>query len=183
MTQAPRIETDRLILRAIDAERDFEPWAQMMADEETAKFIGGVAERATAWRQMCAVLGHWQVRGFGFLVVEEKATGNFAGRVGPWFPEGWPAKEVGWTIRREMWGRGYAVEAGAASLDWVFEHLGWDSVIHIIDPENRGSQRVAEKLGSTKIGYIDNVPPFGFGADMWGQSADAWRARCAANGG
>jgi len=177
MTQAPRLETDRLILRAIEPERDFEPWAEMMADEETARFIGGVAGRETAWRQMCTVLGHWQVRGFGFLVVEEKASGDFVGRVGPWYPEGWPAKEVGWTICRPMWGRGYAGEAAAASLDWAFDHLGWDGVIHVIDPENRGSQRVAEKLGSTKTGFIEDLQPFGMSADVWGQSAEAWRAR------
>lgn len=177
MIDAPRLETDRLILRTIDPDRDFEPWAAMMADEETARFIGGVQPRAGAWRQMCSVLGHWQVRGYGFFTVEEKASGAFVGRMGPWFPEGWPAEEVGWTIVRDAWGRGYAGEAAAACLDWVFDALGWQAVVHLIDSENRASQRVAEKLGSRKQGYIDDVPPFGIGADIWGQSAADWRAR------
>ena len=37
----PTIETDRLILRAIDPDRDFDPWAEAMADEETVRYIGG----------------------------------------------------------------------------------------------------------------------------------------------
>ncbi len=177
MSQAPRLETDRLILRGVDAERDFESWAAMMADAETARFIGGVQERAAAWRGMCSIIGHWQVRGFGFFSVEEKATGAFVGRVGPWFPEGWPAPEVGWTIRREHWGKGYASEAAAAAIDWAFDHLFWKSVIHIIEPANARSIGVATKLGSTKIGHVDRLPPFDISADLYGQDAAAWRAR------
>lgn len=177
MTDAPRLETPRLILRAIDVERDFEPWAAMMADAETARFIGGVQERAAAWRGMCTIVGHWQVRGYGFFAVEEKATGAFVGRIGPWYPEGWPAREVGWTIRREFWGKGYAREAATATIDWAFDHLGWESVIHTIDPANAPSIALATRLGSPKIGHIDRLPPFDFAADIYGQSAAAWRAR------
>lgn len=177
MTTVPRLETPRLILRGVDAERDFDAWAAMMADEETARFIGGVQERAAAWRSMCSVLGHWQVRGFGFFAVEEKASGAFIGRIGPWFPEGWPAPEVGWTLRREFWGRGYATEAASAALDWVFDRLFWESAIHIIEPANAPSLAVAARLGSQKVGRVDRLPPFDVSADIYGQSASAWRAR------
>ena len=176
MTDAPRLETERLILRGVDAERDFEPLATLLADEETARFIGGVQERATAWRSMCALIGHWRVRGYGFFAVEEKASGAFIGRVGPWFPEGWPAPEVGWTLSRDHWGKGYALEAASASLDWAFDHLAWTEVIHVIDAENRNSQRVAEKLGSRRVGGVENLRPFGMSPDIWGQSAAEWRA-------
>ena len=148
MRTPPRLETERLILRAIDPERDFGPFVAMLGDPETARFIGGAQERAMVWRNMCAVLGHWQVRGYGFLAVEERATGDLVGRVGPWFPDGWPAPEVGWTVARPSWGRGYAVEAATAALDWVFDDLGWSSVVHLIEADNARSIRVAEKLGS-----------------------------------
>jgi RimJ/RimL family protein N-acetyltransferase len=178
MTAPPRLLTDRLILRGIDPERDFEPFVAMLGDHETAQFIGGVQERPIVWRNMCAVLGHWQVRGYGFFAVEEAATGELVGRVGPWYPDGWPAPEVGWMIRRDRWGRGYAVEAASAALDWVFDDLGWTSAVHLIEADNVRSIRVAEKLGSGWMRRIERMPaPWGQPAELYGQTVAAWRAR------
>lgn len=147
-----RLETERLILRDIDPERDFDAWAETMADEETVRFIGGqVLDRANTWRNMAAVIGHWQIRGYGFFSVESKETGEWLGRVGPWYPEGWPAPEVGWTIMRKYWGKGYATEAARASVDYAFDTLGWDRVIHVILKGNEASMQVARKLGSEFI--------------------------------
>lgn len=57
-----RIETERLILREIDPERDFQPWASAMADEETVRYLGvGVMNPAQAWRGMASVIGHWAI--------------------------------------------------------------------------------------------------------------------------
>jgi len=147
-----RIETERLILREIDPERDFDGWAAAMADEETVRYTGGIVmDRNLAWRNMAGVIGHWQIRGYGFFSVESKSTGEWLGRVGPWYPLGWPAPEIGWTILRQHWGRGYATEAAQASLDYAFDTLGWPRVIHAILVGNEASIAVAEKLGSTLI--------------------------------
>lgn len=156
---AIRIETARLILRSIDAERDFEGWARLMADEQTVRFIGGqVMDRALAWRHMAGVVGHWQIRGYGSFSVEDKASGEWIGRVGPWYPEGWPAPEIGWTILREHWGKGYATEAARASLDYAFRELGWKEVIHVILTGNARSMAVAERLGSVFLRTQDGLP-------------------------
>ncbi len=147
------IETDRLILRQVDMERDLEPWARAHSDEETVRFLGGkIMSRAQVWRFMAAVIGHWQIRGYGFFSVEEKTSGNWIGHVGPWYPEGWPGREIGWTIAREHWGRGYATEAAMACRDFAFEQLGWDKVIHVILPGNAASVAVARKIGSEFLG-------------------------------
>ena len=156
---AIRLETRRLILRPIDAERDFDGWAQLMADEQTVRFIGGqVMDRALAWRNMAAVLGHWQIRGYGFFSVEDKTSGEWLGRVGPWHPEGWPAPEIGWAIRRKHWGKGYATEAARVSPDYAFGELGWNEVIHVILPGNERSIAVAERLGSRFLRMQDGLP-------------------------
>lgn len=144
-----RIETERLILRDIDPERDFEGWAEAQGDEETVRYtIGKPMDRAGAWRSMASVIGHWSIRGYGFFSVENRETGEWVGRVGPWFPLGWPAPEIGWTILRRHWGKGYATEAARASLDYAFHTLGWDSAIHAILKGNDASVAVARKLGS-----------------------------------
>ncbi len=154
-----KLETERLILREIDPERDFEGWASLMADEETVRYIGGKTLcRANAWRNMAMVMGHWSIRGYGFFSVEEKHSGAWIGRVGPWFPEGWPQPEVGWAILKEHCGKGYASEAGSASIDYAYQTLGWSSVIHIILDGNAGSVGVAQKVGSRLISHLDNLP-------------------------
>ena len=113
------LETERLILRP-PVEADLDGWAALHADEDSARFIGGPLERAAAWRAMAAMTGSWWLRGLGMFSVVEKATGRWIGRLGPWQPEGWPGTEVGWGLRREAWGRGFATEGAAAAIDWAF---------------------------------------------------------------
>src|SRR5215469_9264630 len=135
----PVIETERLILRPTEPE-DFEPWAAMMADEETARYIGGVQTRSQAWRGFMTVAGAWRMAGFSMFSVVERASGRWVGRLGPWMPADWPGTEVGWGLVRDTWGKGYATEGAAAAVDWAFDALGWDEVVHVIAPENVRSQ-------------------------------------------
>ena len=150
------LETERLVLRMF-RESDTDAYAEMVGDPEVMRFLGGgqPVPRAEAWRNMAMILGHWQLRGYGMWAVEEKATGEMVGRVGCWRPEGWPGLEVGWTLRRRFWGRGYATEAARASLSYAFTTLGQTRVISLIAPENVNSIRVAERLGEKPEGEWD----------------------------
>jgi RimJ/RimL family protein N-acetyltransferase len=108
---------------------------------------GEVPTREDAWRHMAMVAGIWTIRGYSQWAVEVKATGEFIGRAGVWFPEGFPEIEAGWVIAPEHWGKGYATEAGREALRRAFATLGVDHVISLIGPDNVASRRVAEKLG------------------------------------
>ena len=153
------IETERLILRKIDPERDFDEWAYSMADENTVRYLGTEPmSRAQAWRSMAAAIGHWTIRGYGFFSLEHKQTGEWLGRVGPWYPEGWPAPEVGWTISPKHLRNGYAMEAAEASINFAFNTLGWSQVIHVILQGNEPSMALARKLGSSQIRTQQGVP-------------------------
>lgn len=174
--QTPTLETERLILRA-PAKEDFEAWADFCADEEAARFIGGRQDRIGAWRIMSVMAGAWTVRGFSMFSVIEKSTGRWVGRLGPWQPEGWPGTEVGWGIVRDAWGKGYATEGAAAAIDWAFDALGWDEVIHTIEPANVNSQKVAQRLGSRILRQAVLPAPMNVAVDCWGQSRDEWLAR------
>jgi RimJ/RimL family protein N-acetyltransferase len=127
---------------------------------------------------MASVAGSWRLLGFGPFCVIEKVTGEWVGRAGPWFPEGWPDREVGWMFLPSARGKGYATEAATACLNFVFETLGWERVIHVIDPRNTASQRVAERVGSRLIGPV-TLPGSreGWPSEAWGQTAEAWRTR------
>lgn len=121
----------------------------MNADPEVVRHLGDgkPMDAMQSWRACAALIGHWTLRGYGQWVVEEKATGLALGRAGVYNPEGWPGIEVGWTLAREHWGKGYATEAGGASLRYALETVGATRVISLIRRENAASIRVAEKLG------------------------------------
>ena len=145
------METERLVLRMF-RESDTDAYAEMVSDPEVMRFLGKPMSRAEAWRNMAMMLGHWHLRGYGMWAVEEKASGEMVGRIGCWRPEGWPGLEVGWTLRRRFWGRGYATEAARASVAYAFEALDQTRVISLIAPENVNSIRVAERLGERPDG-------------------------------
>jgi RimJ/RimL family protein N-acetyltransferase len=165
-------------------DEDLEPYARMLADEEAARFVGGVQSRSGTWRQLAAIAGSWWLRGYGMFSVVEKSSGRWIGRLGPWMPEGWPGPEVGWGLVRSAWGKGYATEGSAAAIDWAFDHLGWTRVIHCIDPDNHASIAVARRLGSTVGGRTRLPAPFdNSDVDLWGQSREQWRSRAQAAAG
>lgn len=173
----PTLETKHLILRPPD-EDGFEGYAALYADEHAARHIGGLKDRAQAWRAMTSLIGMWVVRGYGFFFVYEKATGDWVGSVGPHCPEGWPGREVGWSIAQAHWRKGYGREAAETAMNFVFDKLGWDKVIHVIDPANTPSEALAQALGSRIVGSVDELAGFGpMQLNLWGQGADEWRAR------
>ena len=148
------LQTERLLLRAF-SDADLDAYAAMCADAEVMRYLsvtGALLSREDAWRQMALFAGHWALRGFGMWAVEERESGRFIGRVGLHQPEGWPDRELGWSLAREAWGRGYATEAARAAADYAFRTLRWPHLIHLILPGNDRSIRVAGRLGARPAG-------------------------------
>jgi RimJ/RimL family protein N-acetyltransferase len=170
----PVIETERLLLRTWGAD-DIAPNTVMLSDPATARFIASdrkpVTEELVGWRNAAVMAGHWALHGFGMFVVEEKSSGQFVGRVGPWCPAGWPGFEVGWGIAKEFRSKGYAVEAARAAIGWTFANLEVDRIIHCINPANAASQGVARRLGATIDGQATLS---GDVVDLWVTKREQW---------
>lgn len=171
----PVVETDRLVLREFRAS-DFDTYAEMHAHPEVMQFLnkGKPLSREDAWRNLATAIGHWTLRGFGMWAVELRETGEFIGRIGLWYPEGWPAIEVGWSLNRPHWGKGYATEAANASVEYAFTTLGLDDIISLISPGNTGSIRVAERLGET---FRERRVVRESEALVYGMTLDEWRSK------
>ena len=151
-------------------ESDLAAYAAFLGDEENARFIGGACNAEDAWRRMATQMGHWQLRGYGPWVVEEKATGTWVGYSGLWNPHGWPEPEVMWGLAPAARGRGYATEAAQAARTHAYEQLGWTTTISLIAAANRPSQKVAERLGAKREKSIELR---GAVADVWRHPANA----------
>lgn len=171
-----RLETERLLLRPPCAE-DFDAFSAFCADPLPMQHLGGVQAPSVAWRSLATMAGSWHLLGYSMFSVIEKDSGRWVGRAGPWQPHGWPGPEVGWSIVPDRWGRGYAPEAARAAIDWAFDVLGWDQVIHTIAPDNRNSQAVARKLGARVLRHARLPPPHEVDVQVWGQPREAWKAR------
>ena len=88
------------------------------------RYLGGELPRAAAWRNMLTLSGAWLLQGFRYFSVVEKASGAWIGAKSDLVVplEAWPGPKVGWGILRSHAGRGYAVEAATAALDFSLRH-------------------------------------------------------------
>ncbi len=146
----PTLETDRLILRPFvddDAQRYWEILTTPQVS--AALYVPDGFGPDQAWAQMAMWRGQFALRGTGQWAVEEKATGRTIGRAGTHRPvrDDWPGIEIGWVLDPADWGRGFATEAGRASVQWAFAHHDVAELFSVILPENAPSAAVAERLG------------------------------------
>lgn len=138
------IETPRLLLRPIEM-ADLEEFVALHSDPEVTGFVRPLDRTESRARLELAGL-EWAEQGYGMLAVLDGKTGRFLGRTGlkhwPQFDE----IELGWILRRDAWGQGFATEAAGACADWAFRRLDMPYLTAMIQPANVRSVRVAERL-------------------------------------
>lgn len=146
---APTLETTRLILRKPD-ERDLPFWMPFVLSDRARFIRSQEPTEANGWRALAGIIGHWTLRGFGTFAFALKTQPRVTlGAAGPWFPQSWPEREIGWTL----WdsaneGKGYVREAAEASRRYAYETLGWETAVSYVDARNTRSIRLAERLGA-----------------------------------
>jgi RimJ/RimL family protein N-acetyltransferase len=142
----PTLTTDRLTLRP-PSEADF---AAMLAfnDSPRAGFVGGGGTRQHVWRGLLANIGHWALRGYGFYSVDTQA-GDFVGRVGVIYHDGWEEPELAWHLYDGFEGHGYALEAAVAARADYHARISPQPPISYVDVANARSRALAQRLGAT----------------------------------
>lgn len=158
LREAPRIESDRLVLRHWRKD-DFRPYHAIMKEPAVHRHFGPNPINAEdCWRRLTASVGGWQFNGFGTWAVERKADGKLVGNVGfftAWRdlqPEFGEQPEMGWIMAAETHGQGLAAEACEATLGWAEANLAPTPIWAIIAPANEPSIRLAGKLGFKRVG-------------------------------
>ncbi|WP_167095031.1 GNAT family N-acetyltransferase [Parvibaculum indicum] len=161
------IETARTRLRQW-RESDRDAFAALNAHPEVMRDLGGPIGRRSSDEKFDRYAEAYETHGFTRWAIET-FTGKFLGYAGimpsrPGHPLG-PHTEIGWRLRREAWGHGYATEAAAAALVDGFERCGLTKIFAYTAPDNVRSQAVMDRLGLVRSVSLDYEEPHNGG--LW----------------
>lgn len=143
------IETERLRLRAMTM-RDLDELVALHAHPDVNRFVP-LLDREQAIERLDADERHWADHGHGLLAVIARDSGRFLGRAGLRYWPQFGETEVGWALRRDAWGHGYATEAARACASWGFRDFDVPYLTAMIRPDNARSIKVAERLAMTPL--------------------------------
>ena len=142
------LETERLILRPFTL-NDVDALAVVLGDPVAMEFYPAPLTREGVEGWIRKNLERYERDGYGKNAMVLKASGELIGDCGctRQLVEEREQVEIGYNVRRNLWGNGYATEAARACMDYAFDQLGEQRVISMIRPGNLSSRRVAEKNG------------------------------------
>ena len=156
---ADRLVTQRLVLRGWDS-RDAEAALGAYGDAEVARWLAPAMDQVGGEAAMRVVLQQWMAEDARMLTpagrwaIELRQDGHLAGGATllPLPPD--EEYEIGWQLRRDAWGRGYATEAGIAVASWAFEQ-GLEQVIALVRPANTRAMATVGRIGMEWIGETE----------------------------
>lgn len=150
---APRLVTERLILRAHEA-ADFAACVELWTDPVVTASIGGqVFSPDAVWQRILRYAGLWQILGYGYWAITDRRDGRFIGEAGladfrrDMSPPLGSVPEAGWALHSSVHKRGLALEAMQAILGWADASLDAAQTCCIISPANTASITLAGRLG------------------------------------
>jgi ribosomal-protein-alanine N-acetyltransferase len=152
----PVFTTERLVMRQVvpdDAPAMFE----IMSDPDVMRYFGSppMASPEEAIERVTDIRAGFAERSSIRWAITRREDGRFLGTCGFWrLVKRHYRAEIGYELGRAWWGQGLMPEALAVALGFGFESMGLHSVEANIDPANRGSRRVLEKLGFVQEGYF-----------------------------
>jgi RimJ/RimL family protein N-acetyltransferase len=156
VAKANRIRlTERLRLEPIGPAHAGDLW-RLHQDEAVAAWYLGRWTAQMAQQRAAGYGQAWEADGVSKWLAYDRRTGELVGRGGLSRVTliGRRRLEVGWALRGDRWGRGYATEIGQAGLDFGWDDLGAGEVVAFTEPHNRRSRAVMERLGMSYAGPL-----------------------------
>ena len=142
------VETERLILRHLTA-HDVDAILAVIGHVEAMKYYPKTFSRDDAGQWVTRNQERYRNDGYGLFAVVLKSDGEVIGDCGlvRQEVEGETLLEVGYHLRRDQWGHGYATEAARACMTYAFGNLRAEKIVSLIRAENLPSRHVAERNG------------------------------------
>jgi [ribosomal protein S5]-alanine N-acetyltransferase len=146
----PVLKTERLLLREFVSE-DCDALATILSDPQTMRYYPAPFDRAAVADWIQRNRTRYANDGYGLWAMILNSTHELIGDCGlvRQSVDGVDEIEIGYHVRRDLWGQGYATEAAPGCREYGFVTLAADRLISLIRPENLASRRVAEKNGMT----------------------------------
>lgn len=194
MPEPFRLETQRLVLRDW-APGDFRRFVEVTNTPAVMRWLGGFQDAAQIGPMEARMVALQQQFGHTFWVVERKADDDvlsgellgFCGLKRGNAPDSTITGEfeIGWRLREDAWGQGYAKEAATASLDAGFGRFGAAVIYALTVIENTASWGLMQRLGMSRRSDLDYAdtrfePPLR-DTIVYTIERDIWLSRCSAN--
>ncbi|MEK0313858.1 GNAT family N-acetyltransferase [Cohnella sp. 56] len=148
------LETSRLRLRDWE-ETDLAPFYRLNADEQVMKYFPKTLSAEETNGFYHSIVAEIKECGFGFYAVEVKESKEFIGFIGfhraTFDTDFTPCIEIGWRLKKEAWGKGYATEGATACLQYGFNTLGFHDIYSFTADINTPSKNVMTKIGMSFI--------------------------------
>ena len=156
-------ETERLILRTWET-ADRAQFARHCNTPAVTRFLGGIQTDEELNAGFDRIDSYQRDSGHTFWVVERKSDAAFLGFCGLKVADvpGTPLDgevEIGWRLREDAWGQGYAREAAGAALDWAWANLAVSRIVSFTSALNAPSERLMQRLGMTRRPDLDFAHP------------------------
>ena len=149
-----QINTGRLVLRPIST-ADLETTHAYTSDLENTKYMMFLPHASLGeteeWLRSCEAM--WDSPAPHHLEFAILLEGRHIGSV-TLYPLDGGRVELGWILNKVYWGRGYALEAARAAVDYAREQLGARCVFAQCDSENEASYRLMERLGMRRVSCV-----------------------------
>lgn len=142
------LRTPRLRVR-YQTEADIAPLTDLWSDPLATRYLGGPRERNFLQTEFAKTAASPQAELWDLWPAEFSATGELAGYGGliPKLVQGKEFLELTYMIVPRFWGQGLATELGRGLMDFAWKERSLEELIAIIEPENEGSKKVANKVG------------------------------------
>ncbi|WP_454883734.1 GNAT family N-acetyltransferase [Sphingomonas oryzagri] len=151
------ISTERLTLRPW-RDDDHIPFAAMGRSPAVMEHLGDLMDDEQVAAAIARQQGFQALHGYCFWAIERPEDGTFLGfcglkpgTVGPIDRE----VEIGWRLREDVWGQGYAREAAQASIEWGWANLDTPRIMAITTPANTASWGLMIRLGMIRRPELD----------------------------
>jgi len=139
---------------------DIPEFAALTADEEVMEYFPKTLSMQEAIEFVGRAKKHFHDNGFTYYATEVLATKEFIGMIGlalqEYTTDFTPAIDIGWRLKKNAWGKGYATEGAKRCIDYAFNELKIDEIISVCTINNKKSEKVMQKIGMIKKGTFNH---------------------------